>query len=75
MYNTPARKPGVSVDMHLSYVKPAKLNETILIEANVLRAGTKLAYLTANVYLKDTDSLHLNKKKVVATATHTKYIL
>ncbi|RNA33876.1 acyl-coenzyme A thioesterase 13 [Brachionus plicatilis] len=33
LFNTPLRKPGVSVDMNISYLKPARLNETILIDA------------------------------------------
>ena len=59
-----------------SYLKAAKLNDTILIEGKVLRAGRQLAFLEGNVYLKDAkkDSL-LNRDLLVATGTHTKYII
>ena len=53
LYNTKQRKPGVSVDMHVSFIKPAKLNETILVEGRVVKAGNKMAYTIANIYLKD----------------------
>ena len=76
VYNTPQRKPGVSVSINVSYLKPAKLGETIIAEGRVTKAGAKLAYLAANIYLKSTtDSMDLNPNSLVATGVHTKYIL
>ena len=74
LYNK-LKKPGVSVDMHLSFIKPAKLNETILVEGKVLKAGNKMAYLKADVYLKDGQEISLNKSLLVATGSHTKFIV
>ena len=75
LFNTKLRKPGVSVDMHLSFIKPAKLNETILVEGRVVKAGNKVAYLKADVYLKDGDGIKLNKDLLIATGSHTKFIV
>jgi acyl-coenzyme A thioesterase 13 len=75
LYNTPVRKPGVSVSINISYIKPAKLNDTILIDGRVIKAGAKLAYLAADIYLKDKDSLELKKELLIATATHNKFIV
>jgi len=73
--NTPLRKPGVSVDIHLSYMKPAKLNDTILVEGRVVKAGNKMAYLTAEVYIKSENTFDLKRENLVATGTHTKFIV
>jgi len=75
LFNTPLKKPGVSVNMNVNYLKAAKLDETILIEGKVIKSGNKLAYLEANIYLKkDENSFELNKEKLVAVGFHTKYI-
>ena len=75
LFNTPLRKPGVSVDIHLSYMKPAKLNDTILVEGKVVKAGNKMAYLSAEVYIKSEESFDLKRENLVATGTHTKFIV
>lgn len=75
LYNTSNRKPGVSVNININYLKAAKLNETILIEGRVLKQGSKLAYLEANIYLKDNDSFKLDKDKLVAVGFHTKFLV
>jgi len=41
----------------------------------VVKAGNKIAYLAANVYLKDKESFDLKQEMLVATATHTKFIV
>ena len=74
LFNTANKKPGVSVNMNINYLKPAKLDETILIEGKVIKSGIKLAYLEANIYLKKQNSFELNKDKLVAVGFHTKYI-
>lgn len=75
LFNTANKKPGVSVNMNINYLKPAKLDETILIEGKVIKSGSKLAYLEANIYLKKQNSFELNKDKLVAVGFHTKYIV
>ena len=75
LYNTKLKKPGVSVDMHLSFIKPAKLNETILVEGRVIKVGSKMAFLKADVYLKDGQEISLDKSLLVATGSHTKFIV
>ncbi|CAF0741536.1 unnamed protein product [Brachionus calyciflorus] len=75
LYNTPIRKLGVSVDLNISYMKPAKLNETILIDGKVVRYGSKLAFLEAKFYLKEADSYETKKELLIATGSHTKFIV
>ena len=78
LFNTANKKPGVSVNMNINYLKPARLDETILIEGKVIKSGSKLAYLEANIYLKinsKQNSFELNKDKLVAVGFHTKYIV
>ncbi len=81
LYNTKQRKPGVSVDMHLSFIKPAKLNETILVEGRVIKVGNNMAYTKADVYLKEkgiedgNNKVTLNKKLLIATGSHTKFMV
>jgi acyl-coenzyme A thioesterase PaaI-like protein len=60
--------------MNVNYLKAAKLNETILIEGKVTKAGSKLAYLEAKLFIKDSNSFELNKDRLVAVGFHTKYI-
>ena len=38
-------KPGVSVDMRITYMQPANIGEEILIEAVSIRLGRTLAFL------------------------------
>ncbi len=75
LFNTANKKPGVSVNMNINYLKAAKLDETILIEGKVIKSGTKLAYLEANIYLKKQNSFELDRDKLVAVGFHTKYIV
>ncbi len=74
LFNTTNKKPGISVNMNVNYLKAAKLNETILIEGKVTKAGSKLAYLEAKLFIKDSNSFELNKDRLVAVGFHTKYI-
>ncbi|CAH1253680.1 ACOT13 [Branchiostoma lanceolatum] len=59
-------KPGVSVDLHVSYLKAAKPGETITIAADILKMGRTLAYTTAQVKNEKGD--------VVAQGLHTKHV-
>uniref|UniRef100_A0A0N5AQ08 Acyl-coenzyme A thioesterase 13 n=1 Tax=Syphacia muris TaxID=451379 RepID=A0A0N5AQ08_9BILA len=62
---TPRAQPGVSVDLSVSYLAAAKLGETIVVDASVLRAGKMLAYTRADVFRKSDNAL-------VAVGQHTK---
>ena len=58
--------PGVSVDMNLTYMKPAAVGEEITIEAKALRTGRTLAFLECEIK---------NKNKVLLVkGSHTKYV-
>ncbi|KAG8235447.1 hypothetical protein J437_LFUL015795 [Ladona fulva] len=59
--------PGVSVNMNINYLKPAFEGEEIVINANTLRAGKKLAYLSVDIKKKESGDL-------VATASHIKFM-
>ncbi|XP_017022937.1 acyl-coenzyme A thioesterase 13 [Drosophila kikkawai] len=37
--------PGVSVNLNVNYISPARPGEVVEVEANTVRAGKKLAYL------------------------------
>ena len=56
-------------------MKPAKLNEKILVHGQVVRYGAKLAFLEAKFYLKDKDSIELKNDLLIAKGSHTKFIV
>ena len=62
---TPKGAPGVSVDLHMTYLASAKVGETVVLDAEVIRAGKSLAFTKADLKLKHTG-------KLVATGLHTK---
>ncbi|KJH46762.1 hypothetical protein DICVIV_07178 [Dictyocaulus viviparus] len=57
--------PGVSVDLHVTYLGAVKEGETVVLDAEVIRAGKTLAFTKADLFLKSTN-------KIVATGLHTK---
>ncbi|XP_078610381.1 acyl-coenzyme A thioesterase 13-like isoform X2 [Branchiostoma floridae x Branchiostoma japonicum] len=59
-------KPGVSTDLHVSYMKAAKPGETITITAEVLKRGRTLAYTRAEIKNEQGD--------MVAQGLHTKHV-
>ncbi|KAJ9586070.1 hypothetical protein L9F63_020267 [Diploptera punctata] len=59
--------PGVTVDLHISYLKAAKDGETVVIDCNTLKAGKTLAFLEVEIKKKETGEL-------VAKGSHTKFI-
>ena len=61
------KKLGVSVNMSLEYLKAAKVGEEILVDAQLLKQGKSLAFLTAEIRNKETDEL-------LVRGSHTKYI-
>lgn len=58
---------GVSVDISVSYMAPANLGDTVLVEATTLKRGKNMAYLNVDLF---------NKKdmKLIARGNHIKYI-
>lgn len=61
---------GVSTDIHVSYVSQAKLGDVLTIEGKVSRLGRNMAFTTVTIFKGEEE-----KKAVVATGTHTKYVL
>ncbi|KAI9015144.1 HotDog domain-containing protein [Gaertneriomyces semiglobifer] len=59
--------PGTSVDLSTQYVSAGKLGETMLITAEVVKAGGMMGYLRGSMKEKTTG-------RVVATASHVKFI-
>ena len=59
-------RPGVSVDMNLTYMKPAKVGEEIIIEARALKAGRTMVFLECEIRNKD--------QALLVKGSHTKYI-
>ncbi|XP_011214495.2 acyl-coenzyme A thioesterase 13 [Bactrocera dorsalis] len=59
--------PGVSVDLHVTYLKAAKEGDTILVSANTIRAGKKLAFIECVLMQK-------NDGAIVAKGGQTKFV-
>lgn len=59
--------PGVSVDIHLSYLKGAREGDVVVIEADTIRAGRQLAFLECTLKHKKDGTL-------IAKGSHTKYV-
>uniref|UniRef100_A0A6M2DRZ5 Thioesterase domain-containing protein n=1 Tax=Xenopsylla cheopis TaxID=163159 RepID=A0A6M2DRZ5_XENCH len=61
------KPPGVSVDIHVSYLKGATLGDKVVVEANTVKAGKTLAFLEIDVFKKEC-------KSMIAKGSHTKFI-
>ncbi|XP_026481929.1 acyl-coenzyme A thioesterase 13-like [Ctenocephalides felis] len=61
------KPPGVSVDIHVSYLKGATLGEQIVVEANTRKAGRTLAFLDVELFKKEC-------REIIARGSHTKFI-
>ncbi|XP_068217936.1 acyl-coenzyme A thioesterase 13-like isoform X1 [Palaemon carinicauda] len=59
--------PGVSVDLNVSYISAAQEGDSIVINADTLKVGRTLAFLTVDITNKDSG-------KLIAKGSHTKYI-
>ncbi|XP_012659715.1 acyl-coenzyme A thioesterase 13 [Otolemur garnettii] len=59
--------PGVSVDMNITYMSPAKMGEEIVITAHVLKQGKTLAFSSVDLTNKATG-------KLIAQGRHTKHL-
>lgn len=60
-------KPGVSVDMHITYMKTAFPGELVTVDARTIKAGRNLAFLAVELTKND-------GKEVIARGQHTKYV-
>ncbi|XP_056377287.1 acyl-coenzyme A thioesterase 13 [Hyla sarda] len=65
--NTERGAPGVSVDMNITYMNAAKIGESVLITAQVLKQGRTLAFATVDLLNKETG-------KLIAQGRHTKHL-
>nr|CDJ94520.1 Thioesterase superfamily domain containing protein [Haemonchus contortus] len=62
---TPRGKPGVSVDLHVTYLAAIREGDTVIMDAEVIKAGKTLAFTRADVILKEGN-------RIAATGLHTK---
>lgn len=60
-------KTGVSVDLHMTFLKGAKENDEIVIQANTIRCGRTLAFLECEIRNKKDNSL-------LVKGSHTKFV-
>jgi acyl-coenzyme A thioesterase 13 len=60
-------RPGVSVDLHVTFLKGAKENDEIVIQANTIRCGRTLAFLECEIRNKKDNSL-------LVRGAHTKFV-
>ncbi|RZC32282.1 4HBT domain containing protein, partial [Asbolus verrucosus] len=58
----------VSSDIHISFLKGAKINDDLQINASVIKSGKSLAFLQAEIKNKTTGDM-------LAKCSHTKFIL
>lgn len=63
-------KTGASIDIHVTYISTAHVNDTIEIEAMANKVGRSVAFTTIRI-CRLVDG---KPGPVVATASHTKYI-
>ncbi|XP_059119233.1 acyl-coenzyme A thioesterase 13 [Peromyscus eremicus] len=59
--------PGVSVDLNITYMSPAKMGEEIVITAHILKQGKTLAFASVDLTNKATG-------KLIAQGRHTKHL-
>lgn len=61
------KPPGVTVDLHVSYVKGAREGDVVVIDASTVRAGKRLAFLECELR-------HKSDGSVIARGRQTKYL-
>lgn len=61
------KPPGVTVDLHVSYLKGAKAGDDVIINATTVRAGMRLAYLECELK-------HKSDGSIIAKGSQTKFI-
>ncbi|KAB0802362.1 hypothetical protein PPYR_04548 [Photinus pyralis] len=62
------RVPSVSVDLHITFIKAAKIGEEIVIHACTTKAGGTLGFTNCLIKSKKNDD-------ILAFGNHTKYLL
>ncbi|XP_036621961.1 acyl-coenzyme A thioesterase 13 [Trichosurus vulpecula] len=67
LINTERGKPGVSVDINITYLSPAKVGEEVVIAAHILKQGKTLAFASVDLTNKATG-------KLIAQGRHTKHL-
>lgn len=60
-------KAGVSVDLHITFLKGAKENDEIIIDAKTIKCGKTLAFLECEIRNKKCNS-------VLVRGSHTKFV-
>ena len=73
--STGLEQTGFSTDIHVSYVSTAKEGDVLIIEGKTSRLGRNIAFTSVTIYKGESVSGNLQELTVVATGTHTKYIL
>ncbi|CAG2178956.1 unnamed protein product [Oppiella nova] len=63
-----AKVNSVSLDLSVQFLSGVQLGDTLLIEANALKCGKNIAFLSVDIYNKKSNQL-------VANGKHTKYLL
>ncbi|XP_037940300.1 acyl-coenzyme A thioesterase 13 [Teleopsis dalmanni] len=58
---------GVSVDINVSYMKAAKKGDEVIIDANTIKAGKKLAFIECELR-------HKKDGSVIAKGSQTKFV-
>ena len=53
--------------MHMNYLRAARVNDIVHVETECKKVGSTLAFLEATI-------TNANTGKLIATATHTKYV-
>jgi len=66
-YHEEEIKAGVSVDMHISYLKGAKEGEELEVFADTVKCGKTLAFLNCEIKNKKSGA-------IIARGSHTKFV-
>lgn len=56
-----------SLELNISYIGPAKIGDTIIIEASVLKQGKSIAFLNVDIFNK-------SNNKLIARGNHIKFM-
>uniref|UniRef100_A0A1I8IGS7 Acyl-coenzyme A thioesterase 13 n=1 Tax=Macrostomum lignano TaxID=282301 RepID=A0A1I8IGS7_9PLAT len=59
--------PGVSVELSVSYMRPAAVGSTLLIHSEIVKLGKSMAFLTSEFRDKESG-------KLIATGKHIKHL-
>jgi acyl-coenzyme A thioesterase 13 len=71
--STGLESTGFSTDIHVTYVSTAKEGDVLTIEGKTSRVGKNMGFTSVTIYKGEGENL--DDLPVVATGTHTKYIL